>query len=565
MSSIGSCMFEDSITSLTDPANTSLRPSQRRADWRFLLPNPPHGSFQHLVLLGGDAGAAEQILEVGLARRVSREIPRERSVDAMIVLCGAEVSLSDVVRCLLAGAALYFEIDRRSLTSAAFAPGRIRRSLQDVGLSPTGVYWAAPDFTNCKRYLPLDVPGALKWYLRTLYVAGTLEHRLLEIGLRLFIGSKTYRFAPLVPCYAVIAVAGPALPTAPSVLDHPGLQKELQRPGLRPVVLTSGQDRGSRAVILPFAPGDTQPTAVLKVSARADFNTSTEREQVILAEVRSELDSAMRRTIPRPLGLFRFGNLTVGVESYAPGHSLWVSSGRWRAPIHQQLDDLRLAANWLSEFNRQTQVGCLLWSDWGIHQWIEAPLAAYIRTFGVTTTEEQLFAHVRKCARDLIGASLPIVRLHHDFGPWNLYRADRKFTVIDWEFGRKWEGDCFGPALYDLLYFVTYWIHIVRRLHTEAAELRGHYDLFVAPDHRDEHTKAVHQVITEYTRTFGIDRRFLPLLLVYTWIEQALHSFARKQALGELGADARSGNRCVKYLGVLAEHVEQFFAQMGGE
>ena len=63
---------------MTDYPGIAQRASLRRADWRFLLPNPPEGSFQHLVLLGGPAGLAKRIVEEGIARRVSCEIPKAK-------------------------------------------------------------------------------------------------------------------------------------------------------------------------------------------------------------------------------------------------------------------------------------------------------------------------------------------------------------------------------------------------------------------------------------------------------------------------------------------------------
>jgi hypothetical protein len=347
---------------------------------------------------------------------------------------------------------------------------------------------------------------------------------------------------------------------APGVL---AFSQGLDEAGLRAVLLTSGHDNGSRAVILPFRAGCPQPVAVFKVSTHADFNANTEREQASLAEMRARLPAAMRQTIPQPLGLLRHGDLMVGVETCATGHPLLVTSGRWRASFQQQLDDLRLAANWLTEFHRQGQAGRCEWSAEAIERWIETPLATYARTFGLTPGEERLFAEVRRRARLVQGASLPLVWMHYDFAPWNLYRQGNDFTVIDWEFGRDWERDRAGPALYDLLYFVTYWHHVVRRLHTGPLELEGQRALFVRPGRADRYASAVHQALADYLAALEIDGRFLPLVLVYLWIEQALHQFSRKRLLGHWMTDARSANRCTQYLGVLAADVEAFFAACG--
>src|SRR5690348_5818925 len=86
----------------------------RRADWRFLLPAPPDGMFQHLVLLGGLAELAEQIAVAGIARQVSCHPPPAGTADAVAVLQGAGLSPAHAASYLAPGGALYYEIDRRT-------------------------------------------------------------------------------------------------------------------------------------------------------------------------------------------------------------------------------------------------------------------------------------------------------------------------------------------------------------------------------------------------------------------------------------------------------------------
>jgi hypothetical protein len=541
------------------PVAASKASRRGRVDWRFLMPISDT-AFSHLVLLGGTTELSERVIETGVATQVSASLPDAQSADAVVVLSGHSVPALDLAKCLKAGGALYYEVDRRLPKGLTNTPSRVRRRLARVGLTPTGVYWAAPNFANCKRYIPLDTPGPLEWYLSALYVAGSPFHRLLEIGMRLCLaGSRTW-FASVAPCYAVTAIAGPAGPDAPAINGHSALSQLLAEPGARPMVVTSGQDDGSRTVVLPFGPGRRQPGAVYKVSAHARLNGHTEREQTVLSEIHTLLDDSMGQSVPRPLGVRRLGNLTVSMESCASGQTLVVTSGRWPASFQQQIDDLRLAANWLIKFHRRVSTAASRWDEAASTRWVETPLAAYIDTFGVTPAEEALFAKLQKAAQALRDAPLAQVRMHYDVGPWNLFRDQDQLTVIDWEFGRNWERDRRGPALYDLLYFVIYWYHVVKRLNTEAAELDGLRRLFIEPDSADRHAAAAHRVIAEYMAALDLDARFLPLILVYMWIEQALYRFSRRQSLGEAQPEARAGNRYVRYLGVLARHADQLFA-----
>lgn len=534
----------------------------RRVDWRFLLPTPD-GTFHHLVLLGGTASLAARMLDAGIAQRISLTPPRNHTADAIAKLYNSQAQVADIVESLEPGGMVYFEVDRRVRKQVTLTPRRLLQQLQKVGLFSTGIYWAGPNFEHCKRYIPLDIPEAFRWYFSTLYAAGTPFYSILEIVIRIYTKTNACRFMPLAPCFAVTAKASQPEDTeppdqAPPLLAHSALPKGLQQTGLRPVLLTSGQDDGSRAVLLPFAPGQNQPLTVLKISTFAGFNASTVLEQTRLDGIRACLDGPMRYTVPRPLGLLRYGNLAVSAESYADGLSLSVSSGRWRVPLKQQLSDLHQATAWLSEFHRQTQVGRELWDDTAIHRWIETPLMRYAGLFGVTLQEECLFTEVYKLANELRGASMVLVQMHYDFGPWNLYRCKGGFTVIDWEFDRKQNRDPCGPSLYDLLYFITYWNYLVHHAYDQEAELNTFYKLFVDPNPEDPYAKAVYTVLAQYTADYQIDQRFVPLMLVYMWVEQAIYQVGRKSALGLMEEENRLNNPRVKHLGVLANHVDLF-------
>jgi len=544
----------------------------RRADWRFLLPNPD-GIFQHIVLIGGPAALPEQLLRNGSARQVSVDFPlQKRSVDALAVFHTARVDLDYAAAYLTTGGSLYIEVDRRSPEGITVRPQKMLKRLEKAGLSPSGVYWAAPDFEHCKRYIPLDIAEPFLWYLSTLYVAGTPQHRLIEIGLRIFTRLRSFRFSSLAPCFAVTAIAGgrnSGISTGsatiganfPSVLGRPEIPGEVQKPGMVPVLITSGQDDGSRAVILPFSQGSKQPLAAIKISTLPSYNINIDREQSTLCEVRKIIDPGMRRTVPEPLGQFAYGNLIVGMESCAEGKPLFVTSGRWLASFQQQLEDLHLAAEWLCAFHRDTQTNQQPWDEAAHQQWIEIPLRAYAQTFGLTTREECLFNRVRNHSRALLGTPFPHVRMHYDFIPGNIYRFGKEITVIDWEFGGNWHRERIGPAGYDLLFFITYWMHLVYRITNETGEMRGFYQVFLKKGKKDKYADAAHRVIQGYMNALNIDPRFLPLMLVYLWVEQALHRSFRKQSLQIEKIIARAGNRCVLRVGIMAEFANQLFSE----
>jgi hypothetical protein len=117
---------------MTGDANAGNRIDLRRADWRFLLPAPADGSYQHLVLLGGHPGLVERLRDAGIARRVSNELPAGEPVDVVAILHGAATpgTVRRAIDVLTPGGSLYCEIDRRSANTLMMTPGRMRRLLR---------------------------------------------------------------------------------------------------------------------------------------------------------------------------------------------------------------------------------------------------------------------------------------------------------------------------------------------------------------------------------------------------------------------------------------------------
>jgi aminoglycoside phosphotransferase (APT) family kinase protein len=307
-----------------------------------------------------------------------------------------------------------------------------------------------------------------------------------------------------------------------------------------------------RVVILPFTPDGTRPLAVIKVSKLPSLNSTLDREQQTLAEVRRILGPGMRNTIPVPLGTQRCHDVIVAAESYRPGESLQRSSGRWGAPMARKLDDLRLAAEWLAEFHTQTTIERAPWSVSHVARWVDAPIEAYGRAFGVASDERRLFVRVRAYAESLEGLPLPIVWRKPDFFGSNVLREGREVSVVDWESPEQ------GPALCDLIRFVTPWSEMVR--HVRADQIAGNFRrLFLEPP-SDAISDAVHEAIRCYLERLDMDSRFLPLLLVYTWVDRALHHRDKQHLQGEHPRDTRAGNRHVGRVTLLARHVDQLFS-----
>jgi len=533
--------------------------SLRRADWRFLLPIPVGDKFRHMVLLGGPSDLAGRLVEIGAAARVSTRVPVQDSADALVLLADSRTTLAATAQCLAPEGVLYWELEHRGLSRLRGA-GWIERQLRRTGLHSVGLYWVSPDFAEARRYLPLDHEAAVEWFFATQFIASTPGRVGLEVLVRAarLIGDQA--LATLVPCCSVVATRlgrdpGPALALA----DLPQ-RPILRRPGTRAVLFTSGQDDGSRAVLLPFAPGASAPAVVVKIARLPGFTGHTEQEQATLTELRSGVDSGLRGSLPEPLGVFGSGAHRVFLESVMPGRVLAASTGHWRASAARQISDLRLATEWLARFHLATLRRRVRWDENEVNRWLGRRFDEYARAFGLEPEENILFAAARERAQSLIGEQIPIVWSHNDFGPWHLYSSGAEVGVIDWEFGGHELSERWGLPLCDLAYFASHWIHLARGVDDDGRRLQAFRDLFLGRSGTDSRCDAVRLCLADYLRQLQIHCDFLPLLLVYTWVDRAVDRFGRQASLGALGASARANNGFASYVGILAQGADTLFS-----
>ena len=528
-------------------------PPLRRADWRFLMPAGEDGVFRHLVVLGGPSGLAERLRDIGAAARVSSTQCPEGAADGLVILEDADVAPRDVAQSLAPDGVLYWEVRRRGLGRLLRGPSWIGRQLHRAGLRPARMYWVIPEFADARRYLPLDGEApAIEWFFATRFVASSPVRRCLAFLLTAAGRWRGKAAAAFAPCCAVLAVREGRFPRPPSVFAGLAVDASLRTAAAQAVLFTSGQDDGSRVVVLPLAAGTRAPALVIKTARLPGFTGHTAQEQATLTQLRRLLDPELRGTLPEPLGIAGSDSRPAFVEALVPGRMLAASSGGWRAPAPRQLEDLRVAADWLTRFHLATVARRVEWSDAEIEYWIEPRLNTYERAFGLSADEKALFAALRGRARSLTGEWLPIVCAHNDFNPWHIYRDGTRVSVIDWEFGSERLADREGLPLCDLAYFAAHWIQLSRGLNGETAHLQGFSNLCSNQSRPDVRTEAARRALGDYLAQLGVNKAFLPLLFAYTWLERAVDRHRRMEMLGAPMASPRLNNRFVRYVEIVA-------------
>jgi hypothetical protein len=522
----------------------------RQTDWRFLLPNSEGECWDHIVLLGGSPELARLITERGIARRVTSEIPRERCADAVVVLRRGVRSLKRAVACLLPGGVLYAEI--RGLR---FTPGRIDRSLRELGLTQVRPYWIRPSLARLEAYLPLDAARTVSWYFENVFSERNPQRRLAGTWLRLATKLGSRFLQHLVVDSAVTAVAREGA-TTPSLLGHPGLPSRLRGPGERLLVLTGGDARDiyRRVVLLPFGPEAGEPELVIKLWRSSDRNVDSSNEQSTLTAISSRV-GVESKSVPAPLGLFRWGQLNFGVESYCPGRSFAVSNSRSGRSRRRKVEDLKNVMAGFAEFYGRAVIRREPWSAGDISERVEGVLQSYETELLTTSGERRLFEAVRRRSEFLLGSPLPIVWSHPDLGPSNVLIRSDGITIIDWAKAAP------GLPLLDVLYFVLISCFAICDARDEKGRLGVVRRLFLESNPGDRMAVVVQEGFERCLDSMGADRRFFPILLVLLWSSRSVGRLERSRAVarGEEGINPKVGNPYPSYVRALGEGSDELF------
>jgi hypothetical protein len=493
----------------------------RRLDARFLLPAPRATGAPRVVVFGGGSGVAAACDRL----RMSVGVEEASAGAAAIVLRDALARLPEALRLVGPDGVIYCEVDRSVAGARWVTPARLARRLRSEGLTPVATYWLLPDCEATTRFVPLDSPVAVEWYLETLFRRHTLVRSVLWRMAKLL--ARARQLPPFVRAFGVVAVGPGVADTTPRVLTDPRLGVPVGAPGFRVALLTNGQDDASRVVLVPFTRGEIG-SRVVKLSRLPEFNRLTDQEFDTLALLRDRLDEDLRTTVPEPCWRGRVDSLSAVAESCAAGPTLLVTNSAWGASPVAQANDMRWAASWLARLHTQWLLERKPWTGDHVRRWVGEPIARFSKILDPSPAEHAFLAQLVHRAEAFIGDEIPIVLQHNDFGPWNVLRAGDRATVIDWEFDGKDPVDRAGLPMEDLVYFAAHWLIAARRHLAEPEQRRTVAELFASQrGQRDVLVAAAWDGFTSYAQALKLPSRFCDVAVPMAWIRRATAHEAR--------------------------------------
>ncbi len=516
----------------------------RRLDWHVLLPRRQSDTPGHWLLLGGGLDLPRLAVDLGLAGSATTEESVDGPADVVALLHGSREPLGRAVDALAPGGILYWEIDRRSIRRSVVTPGRALSRIRAAGLIPLTVYWVGPGWSRPSRFLPVDPPGPIAWYLST----SNADRSPVRGALRRLAGRlvRWPRIASLlVPRFAVVATSGrrPTL-CIPAALGHPDVPASVRTSSIPPILVAAGVEPWGRMTLLAFDEEGSAPAVVVKIGRHAEFDEANRHEHEVLVDLRDRLDTATRSTVPDPIALIDVGGRPAIVQGAARGSSaLARMPGRHHG--HGPWMDLDLTAEWLISLGRQTSRSPAAPGSPGWSRHVDEPLARFARAFGPRAEVDRLFGRLRDYTT-AVGAELAVVLCHRDLGPWNVLVDGNTVRVIDWEVARD------GPAVTDLVYASLHWSFAHDGRASEPARRYQLRRLLTESLEDDPGQSAIRGAIHRYSEALQVDLRLVPALVVLTVVEQALDRFDRLQQLAMRDRDPWAQNRYAGYVAEIA-------------
>jgi len=423
----------------------------RRADWRFLLPNP--NPTNSICFANGSLAKAVGLISTTMVETTA-DYPSNK-FDLAVAVDPDIATLKRAWSALAPGGSLYTEWHSYWVPRVR----QIRKRLEAVGFEEINYFSARPnpDLTTPEVWLPYKTPLDLNGFLANLKCTGKLGSPVVRALRQLarFLNSLISLGSPVsVAARKKAFSAERARKTRnPSAVIPSDFRNELMKTiragwsewgfGETPkrlewMLLTGGQRSISKVVAVVSGDEDKKGQLAIKIPRVFESISSLTREA---ENLRTLSTKGNLPGVPKLLFCQQHtGVLTVG-ETFLAGIPLF------KLLCHDNCRDLALTATrWLADFaGRAEPIPPATWRK----RLIDPVIADFDASFG-PILDTGLFRTSTDCLATL--GPLPIVCEQRDFAPWNLLITDAgNLAVLDWE-----SSELQGLPALDLIYFLTY-------------------------------------------------------------------------------------------------------------
>ncbi len=479
----------------------------RRADWRFLLPDPrPARSicFADGLLAQAVATISHRVID-----------PTTHPVgecDLAVAHNPTRQTLQAAWAALRPGGACYVEWT----SPLAGGPARLRQQLESIGFTEVTCYWPwlPPDRTSTLYWLPIESPHVIQYFLANRKLGRALPSRawsrVLEVVWRMSLNLQL--LAPL----SVIAQKPPVAEA--TVLDMIRASWSSWSSSPPPqrldwMLLTGGAKPINKVIGLVFAESDRSPRLIVKLARVDESAAALDREAANLRAVQASRPDRLGG-VPQVLFSHKWAGQTVLGETILTGRPLYTMLRR------ANYRDLAMkVTEWLADLAGHTPP--CAHSDWW-DRLVETSVGEFERNFGRVLDPAKLQA-TRTVLATL--GDLPLVYEQRDCSPWNILIAcDGELVILDWE-----SAEPRGLPVLDLVYFLTYLSFFLDGA-MDSQRFRESYQ--TALDPATFTGRVVAECQQHYLARVGLDPDVLRPLRLLTWL---IHSQSEYQQLATEG------------------------------
>lgn len=521
----------------------------RRADWRFLL-NEPRPE-RTVCLTDGNLALAARLISKSVAEQGGAE---NGDCDLAMAVNPGTVALRSAFEKLRAGGSCYTEW--YSLRTRG--PRRVRRLLEVAGFVDVNCYWAWPwpKYGPARVWLPLEAPGAERYWRRQL-VGGGPSHRIKRM-LFLLLWRLGVIMGLTLPICATARKPGSGTPTggdggrcqseepeaaAADALDHSiGMVAAIREAWptwdlgpppqrISTLLLTGGPRSISKIVSLMFSEPESVPRLVVKMPRVAESLPGLRREAATLRAIEKLDTGRLFPGIPRVLFC---RDVDCG---YALGETALMGQSIFTILHRDNYREIALqATDWLTEFalhtRKQGRPG-------DVPAFVNSVLQHFVNSFG-SVIDSTAIETTYSIFNERLTLELPCVCEQRDFSPWNVFRGiDDQLVVLDWE-----SAELHGLPVMDLIYFLTNLAFFIDRAYVfspkgalGSGRFRESYQAILDPT---TFTGSIFQeCIARYCRRLKLDYAALQPLRMLVWL---LHSRSEhEQFIQDCGGTPKSG------------------------